>query len=76
MRLFKRRKPEIALCPRCSQLVSDADGSTCPMCGWDLRDAYQGPAYHAPTGDPRADAPVTTGPTDPDGKTSTDPRTY
>jgi hypothetical protein len=49
MRLFKREKPEAsAQCPRCSQLVSDG-GLVCPMCGWDLRDAYQGPAI-APDG--------------------------
>ena len=42
MRLFKRRKPATTTCPRCSQLVSD-EAVTCPMCGWDLRDAYQGP---------------------------------
>jgi hypothetical protein len=73
MRLFKRKKPEIALCPRCSQLVSDADGSTCPMCGWDLRDAYQGAPYQATARAPSADAPVTTGPTE--GHGETDPRT-
>lgn len=44
MRLFKRKKSAAIPCPRCSQLVSEADGLTCPMCGWDLRDAYQGPA--------------------------------
>jgi len=42
MRLFKRKQPEGSLCPRCSQMVS-ASGLTCPMCGWDLGDAYQGP---------------------------------
>jgi hypothetical protein len=66
MRLFKRKKPEISLCPRCSQLVSDADGIACPMCGWDLSDAYQGPPYRAPAGDPRGNAPVTIGPADRD----------
>jgi hypothetical protein len=73
MRLFKRKKPQIALCPRCSQLVTDADGSTCPMCGWDLRDAYQGAPYHPPAGNQSADAAVTTGPADDVGRT--DPRT-
>jgi hypothetical protein len=73
MRLFKRKKPEIALCPRCSQLVSDADGSTCPMCGWDLRDAYQGAPYQPPAGNQSAPAPATIGPTDRDDET--DPRT-
>jgi rRNA maturation endonuclease Nob1 len=53
MRLFKRKKPEVSLCPRCSQLVTDADGNVCPMCGWDLRDAYQGPSYQPPASDPR-----------------------
>jgi hypothetical protein len=45
MRLFKRKSAEaqLQLCPRCSQLVSEAEGSTCPMCGWDLHEAYQGP---------------------------------
>jgi hypothetical protein len=44
MRLFKRKKePQGSPCPRCSQLVADADSVVCPMCGWDLRDAYQGP---------------------------------
>jgi hypothetical protein len=76
MRLFKRKKPEISLCPRCSQLVRDADGSTCPMCGWDLRDAYQGPSYQAPGAEPSGDAPATIGPTDrQDDETSSDPRT-
>jgi hypothetical protein len=44
MGLFKRKEPQGAPCPRCHQLVSERDGLTCPMCGWDLRDAYQGPA--------------------------------
>jgi hypothetical protein len=43
MRLFKREKPTGSPCPRCSQLVS-ADVDACPMCGWDVREAYQGPA--------------------------------
>ena len=44
MRLFKRNKESAStMCPRCSQLVSDDEGLVCPMCGWDLRDAYQGP---------------------------------
>ena len=43
MRLFKHKQPEGSPCPRCSQLVSEADGLTCPLCGWDLREAYQGP---------------------------------
>ena len=44
MRLFKRKQQsEPQPCPRCSQLVSEEDGSVCPMCGWDLHDAYQGP---------------------------------
>ena len=45
MRLFKRKKePELRICPRCSQLTSEEeDGLICPMCGWDLREAYQGP---------------------------------
>jgi hypothetical protein len=73
VRLFKRKKPEISLCPRCSQLVSDADGSTCPMCGWDLRDAYQGAPYQATARDPSVDAPVTIGRADRDDRT--DPRT-
>ncbi len=44
MRLFKRNKDSPReRCPRCSQLVSEDEGLTCPMCGWDLREAYQGP---------------------------------
>jgi len=45
MRLFKRSKPhdEPSICPRCSHLADGSDAITCPMCGWDLRDAYQGP---------------------------------
>jgi hypothetical protein len=42
MRFFKRQKSAGSPCPRCSQLVTD-DKLTCPMCGWDQRDAYQGP---------------------------------
>jgi hypothetical protein len=44
MRLFNRKRQQESLCPRCSQIVRDADGLTCPMCGWDLCDAYQGGA--------------------------------
>jgi hypothetical protein len=44
MRLFKRKQqPEPIACPRCSQLVFEDAGSLCPMCGWDVHDAYQGP---------------------------------
>lgn len=45
MRLFKRKSTEAQTqpCPRCNQLVSEADGSTCPMCGWDVHEAYHGP---------------------------------
>jgi RNA polymerase subunit RPABC4/transcription elongation factor Spt4 len=44
VRLFKRKQEsEPTPCPRCSQLVPEAAGSVCPMCGWDLHDAYQGP---------------------------------
>jgi hypothetical protein len=43
MRLFKREKSAGSPCPRCSQLVSD-DVNACPLCGWDVREAYQGPA--------------------------------
>jgi hypothetical protein len=42
MGFFKRQKSAGSPCPRCSQLVTD-DQLTCPMCGWDQRDAYQGP---------------------------------
>ena len=35
MRLFKRKQPEGAACPRCGQLVSESDGLTCPLCGWE-----------------------------------------
>jgi hypothetical protein len=48
MRLFERKKePQGSPCPRCSQMVADAAGLVCPMCGWDLRDAYQGPDGHS-----------------------------
>jgi hypothetical protein len=65
MRLFKRKKPQGSLCPRCSQLVTETDALVCPMCGWDLRDAYQGP-----TSAPHGQTPATIAPTD--GETSTD----
>jgi hypothetical protein len=42
--LFNRKKkPESDLraCPRCSQLVA-AEADDCPMCGWDLSEAYRG----------------------------------
>jgi len=45
MGLFKRKKSKGSPCPRCAQLASESDAFTCPLCGWDLRDAYQGPAY-------------------------------
>lgn len=51
MRLFgshKAQESETHHCPRCGQLVTEAEGLTCPMCGWDLRDAYQGPTSAAP----------------------------
>ena len=44
MRLFKREKSQGTSCPRCSQIVADGSGDVCPMCGWDVREAYQGPA--------------------------------
>jgi hypothetical protein len=43
MRLFKREKSAGSPCPRCSQIVAD-DVNACPMCGWDVREAYQGPS--------------------------------
>jgi uncharacterized membrane protein YvbJ len=46
MRLFKRESTEDAqlqTCPRCGQLVAEDASHACPECGWDLRDAYQGP---------------------------------
>jgi hypothetical protein len=44
VRLFKRRQQsDPQPCPRCSQLVPAEGGSLCPMCGWDLHEAYQGP---------------------------------
>lgn len=44
MRLFKRKQEsEPTPCPRCSQLVLEEAGPLCPMCGWDVHDAYQGP---------------------------------
>jgi len=55
MRLFKRKQqPEPTPCPRCSQLVLEDAGSLCPMCGWDLHDAYQGPSVEAETAGARA----------------------
>ena len=42
--LFKRQKSMGTPCPRCSQLVTDDNADACPMCGWDVREAYQGPA--------------------------------
>jgi RNA polymerase subunit RPABC4/transcription elongation factor Spt4 len=59
MRLFKRTKPQGSLCPRCSQIVTDPDALVCPMCGWDVRDAYQGPAIAQ-----HAQAPATIAPSD------------
>jgi RNA polymerase subunit RPABC4/transcription elongation factor Spt4 len=44
VRLFKRQQSEGTSCPRCSQIVADSDGDVCPVCGWDVREAYQGPA--------------------------------
>ena len=52
MRLFKREKSEGTSCPRCSQLVADASGDVCPVCGWDVREAYQGPSRAAVVSDP------------------------
>jgi len=43
MGLFKRQKSAGTPCPRCSQLVTDDNADVCPMCGWDIREAYQGP---------------------------------
>jgi ribosomal protein L37E len=54
VRLFKRKKTEVSLCPRCSQVVTEADQTVCPMCGWDLRDAYQGAPYRGLASDARA----------------------
>ena len=44
MSLFKRQRSAGSPCPRCSQLVTDEQGDVCPMCGRDIREAYQGPA--------------------------------
>jgi rRNA maturation endonuclease Nob1 len=44
MGLFKRQKSAGTACPRCSQLVTEANADVCPMCGWDVREAYQGSA--------------------------------
>ncbi len=50
MRLFKRKQESDGqACPRCAQLVAEDEGSVCPMCGWDLHDAYQGPSADAET---------------------------
>jgi hypothetical protein len=51
MGFFKREKSSAGSpCPRCSQLVTDGR-DTCPMCGWDQRDAYQGPKTEPTTAD-------------------------
>jgi ribosomal protein L40E len=36
MGLFNRKKPEMVVCPECSQL-NPRDAETCDMCGADLR---------------------------------------
>jgi hypothetical protein len=69
MRLFNRKRPQGSLCPRCSQVVSDADKLVCPMCGWDLRDAYQGGS-----GAPYGETPATVAPTDSHGGDTTSDR--
>jgi hypothetical protein len=49
MGLFNRKKkPErdLRACPRCAQLVDQA-ADECPMCGWDLREAYRPAAESA-----------------------------
>jgi uncharacterized paraquat-inducible protein A len=69
MRLFKREKSKTAedaqlqTCPRCGQLVAEDASHACPECGWDLRDAYQGPRPVAGTNvaTDRADDPGTAG---------------
>ena len=55
MGLFKRQKSAGTPCPRCSQLVTDDNADVCPMCGWDVREAYQGPPT-APNGPTTATA--------------------
>jgi len=43
MRFFRRRQDQVLeTCPRCSQMV-DRTQTDCPMCGNDLREAYQRP---------------------------------
>jgi hypothetical protein len=58
MSLFKREKSAGTPCPRCSQLVSDGSGDVCPMCGWDVREAYQGPATSPQADESAADPRV------------------
>ena len=58
MSLFKRQKSAGVPCPRCSQLVADDAGDVCPMCGWDVREAYQGPATSPPADESAADSRV------------------
>jgi hypothetical protein len=59
MGLFKRQKSAgTTPCPRCSQLVADDSGDVCPMCGWDVREAYQGPPTSPQTEEPAADTRV------------------
>jgi hypothetical protein len=69
MRLFTRKKPQdppLERCPRCSELVADDPSHACPYCGWDLREAYQGPraVSHGETG------PAAAPPGGVDGKTT------
>jgi RNA polymerase subunit RPABC4/transcription elongation factor Spt4 len=58
MGLFKRQKSAGTPCPRCSQLVTDDSGDVCPMCGWDVREAYQGPATSPQAHESAADTRV------------------
>jgi hypothetical protein len=68
VRRLKRQKSTGTPCPRCSQLVTDENVDVCPMCGWDIRDAYQGPPT-APHGQTRP-----TDPTDRESETAADHR--
>ena len=50
MRLFKREKPRRAALPAVQPARVQRRVDACPMCGWDVREAYQGPAPAQPAG--------------------------
>jgi len=42
-RFFRREEKTKPSCPRCGAPEPVAGAIACPACGWDLREAYQGP---------------------------------